>query len=76
MKVLGHIADSDGLLDCIKEDCEELTMQVIIRGLNDPSTAVREAASQVVGVFAENVIPDFLELHETVMPVLLQWITS
>lgn len=33
LKVLGHVADSDGLLDCIKDDCEELTKEIILKGL-------------------------------------------
>ena len=38
----------------------------------DPDGKVREAACQVVGDFSESVVPDFLEAHEKVMPVLLQ----
>ena len=38
----------------------------------DPDGRVREAACLVVGEFSESVVPDFLEAHEKVMPVLLQ----
>lgn len=33
---------------------------------------VREAACLTIGNFAEDVIPDFLDQHAKVMPVLLQ----
>ena len=33
---------------------------------------VREAAAETVGKFSEYVVPDFLDLHEKVMPCLLK----
>ena len=34
LKILGHICDSDGLLDCIKDDINELT-DLLVSGLVD-----------------------------------------
>lgn len=62
VKVMGHICESDALLDCVKEDIDELTA-LLVKALNDTDMAVREAGMQVVSEFAENVIPDFLDLH-------------
>lgn len=75
MKILGYVSDSDGLLDFIKDDIEEHTDN-LIKALNDPSEEVREACALVVGMFSENVVPEFLEMHEKVMPVLLNMIKS
>lgn len=69
--MLGHICDSDGLLDCVKEDIEELT-DLLVAGLVDQNQSVREGAAIVVGQFSENVIPEFLELSSKVMPCLFQ----
>lgn len=70
LKVMGHVSDSDALLDAIKDDCEELT-ELLCKGLVDPSMQVREAAAEVVGQFSANIVPDFLQLHAKVMPQLL-----
>jgi importin-4 len=75
LKILGHVCDSDALLDCVKEDIEELTA-LLVKALNDPCMNVREAATQAVGQFSENVVPEFLELHAQVMPCLLQMVAS
>jgi hypothetical protein len=32
---------------------------------------VREAAAETVGKFSEYVVPDFLDLHQQIMPCLL-----
>ena len=71
IKILGHVCDSDALLDCIKDDIDTWT-DVIVKGLVDPEPVVREAACVVVGEFSESVVPDFLDKHEKVMPVLIQ----
>ena len=70
VKILGHVCDSDALLDCIKDDIDTFT-DLIVKCLVDSEAVVREAACLVVGEFSESVIPDFLEQHEKVMPVLL-----
>lgn len=75
LKVLGHVCDSDGLLDCIKDDIEELT-DLLVAGLVDQTQSVREGAAIVVGQFSENVVPEFLELHGKVMPCLFQMLQS
>lgn len=48
LKVLGHVCDSDALLDCIKEDINELT-SYLCAGLQDQNESVREGAAIVVG---------------------------
>ena len=70
IKILGHVCDSDALLDCIKDDIEEHT-QIIVLGLQDQSSVVRDATCIVVGEFSVAVIPDFLDQHDKVMPVLI-----
>ena len=67
---MGHICDSDGLLDPMKDDIEELTY-LLVSGLNDTSLMVREAAALVVGQFSENIVPEFLDLHPKVFPCIL-----
>ena len=42
VKVMGHICESDALLDCVKEDIDELTA-LLVKGLNDSDMSVREA---------------------------------
>ena len=63
VKVMGHICESDALLDFVKEDIEELT-NLLIKSLTDKEMIVREAGMLVVGEFSEYVVPDFLEMHE------------
>jgi len=75
LKILGHVSDSDGLLDNIKDDIEEMT-KFIVLGLVDQSVDVREGAAVVVGQFAENVVPEFLDLSEKVLPSLFQMLQS
>lgn len=75
LKVLGHVCDSEALLDCIKDDIEELTT-FIVNGLVDQSLEVKEGAAVVVGQFAENVIPEFLDMSAKVMPCLFQMLQS
>ena len=71
LRIMGSVADSDALLDPVKDDVEIYT-DIIVRGLQDPEQVVREAACLTIGNFAEDVIPDFLDQHQKVMPVLLQ----
>lgn len=68
LRILGHISDSS-ILDNIKDDVEELT-EMIVNRLADQDQRVREGAAIVVGQFAENVIPEFLELSQKVLPNL------
>ena len=71
IKILGHVCDSDALLDCIRDDIDEW-VDIITKTMVDPDGRVREAACLVTGLFSESVVPDFLEAHEKVMPVLVQ----
>jgi hypothetical protein len=73
--VLGHVCDSDGLLDCIKDDVEELT-DLVVAGLVDSNQEVREGAAIVVGQFSENVVPEFLQLSSKVMPCIFQMLEN
>lgn len=75
LKILGHVSDSESLLDCVKDDIDELT-DILVKSLQDPSQEVRESCAQVVGEFSENVVPEFLENHEKVMPCLLNVLKS
>lgn len=75
VKIMGHICESDALLDCVKEDIDELT-EMLVKGLKDTDMSVREAGMQVVSEFAENVIPDFLDLHDQVMPLMLRLVSQ
>ena len=70
LKILGHLCDSDALLDPIKDEVEMYT-DMIVQAMSDPEAIVREAACITIGNFSEDCIPDFLEQHEKVMPVLL-----
>ena len=71
LKILGQVCDSDALLDPIKDEIDLYT-DILVNSLRDQSQIVREAGCQSIGEFAEDVIPDFLEQHAKVMPVLLQ----
>jgi DNA-binding protein YbaB len=70
LKILGFVSQSDALLDCIKDDVDELA-DLVVAALKDQNLIVREAAAMCVAEFAENVVPDFLDLHEKVVPSLL-----
>ena len=70
IKILGHVSASEALVDCIRDDIDEWT-DIITKTMVDSDDKVREAACVVVGEFSESVVPDFLEAHEKVMPVLL-----
>lgn len=70
LKILGQICDSDALLDPIKDEVEMYT-DMLVQALSDPDQVVREAACVTIGNFSEDCIPEFLEQHAKVMPVLL-----
>ena len=70
IKILGHVSASEALVDCIRDDIDEWT-DIITKTMVNSDGKVREAACIVVGEFSESVVPDFLEAHEKVMPVLL-----
>jgi len=55
----------------VKDDCDLYT-DILVRSLQDPDQVVREAACLAIGNFSEDIIPDFLDQHAKVMPVLLQ----
>ena len=40
--------------------------------MQDQSEVVREAAAYVVGQFSEHVVPDFLDRHTKIVPVLFK----
>ena len=63
------------MLENIKDDVEDFA-GLIVKGLVDQEQAVREGAAIVVGQFAENVVPDFLELSSTVLPNLYQMLQA
>lgn len=70
IKILGYISDST-CLDMIKEDIDKITV-FIVGKLQDASFVVREATAETVGKFSEHVVPDFLDMHQEVMPSLLK----
>lgn len=70
LRILGYVCDPDGLLDFVRDDIDNFT-EFIVSGLTDASKVVRDAACLTMGDFSEHVIPDFLDQHPTVMPVLL-----
>lgn len=65
------MSDSDALLDPIKDNLDALT-NFLVERMQDASFAVREAAGETVGRFAENCQMDFLDQHQKIMPCLLQ----
>jgi len=65
------VSDSDALLDPIKDNIGPLT-NFLVERMQDTSFAVREAAGETVGRFAENCQMDFLDLHQKIMPCLLK----
>jgi hypothetical protein len=71
LKILGHCCDSDGLLDSIKDDIDQFT-DILVAAMQDQNEKVREAAACVVGQFSEHVVPDFLDRHEKIVPVLFK----
>ena len=70
IKVLGFVCDSDSCMDPIKENIDKIT-SFIVSKLQDPSFVVREATAETVGKFSEYVVPDFLDMHQQVVPCLL-----
>ena len=75
LKVLGTICDSDALLDPIKNEID-LWTDLIVESLKHPDQIVREAACVIIGSFSEDCVPDFLDQHGKVMPVLTQVLQS
>ena len=75
LKILGFVSDPDCLLDPIKDDIDELT-DVLVACLKDADKHVRNQAGYTVGEFAQNVVPEFLDEHEKVLPCLLSVITE
>jgi HEAT repeat protein len=75
LKILGQICDSDGLLDGIKDDIDVFT-DLLVAGMQDQSEKVREASAFVVGQFSEHVVPDFLDRHAKIVPVLFKVLES
>jgi hypothetical protein len=69
--ILGYIADGDACLDLIRDDITSMT-NFLVDKMSDSSFAVREAAGEAVGRFAENVGDDFLSKHNQIMPCLLK----
>jgi len=75
LKVLGFVSESDALLDCIKDDIDELT-DLLVMALKDPNDGVRDAGALTCAEFADNVIPDFLEEADKILPCLLEVLTQ
>jgi len=70
INIMGHICDSDALLDPMKDDIDELA-DLLVAAMKDGNLTVREAAAFVVGQFSENIVPEFLDLHAKVFPTIL-----
>ena len=75
LKILGIVCNPDALLDPIKEDIDEWTDR-IVEGLQNDSQIVKDAACQIIGNFSEDCVPDFLDQHPKVMPVLTDVLKS
>ena len=75
LKILGFVCDSDGLLDPIKNDID-LWTDLIVESLQHPDQIVKDATCQIIGNFSEDCVPDFLDQHAKVMPVLTNVLQS
>ena len=71
LKVLGFVSESDALLDCIKDDIDELT-DLLVMALKDSDSEVRDAGALTCAEFADNVVPDFLEEADKILPCLIE----
>ncbi|KAM5235871.1 importin-4 isoform 2-T2 [Ctenodactylus gundi] len=67
---------SDGAGDHIRQRLLPALLQVVCKGLEDPSEAVRNAALFALGQFSENLQPHISSYSGDVMPLLLAYLKS
>ncbi|XP_028643192.1 importin-4 [Grammomys surdaster] len=67
---------SDGAGDHIRQRLLYPLLQIVCKGLNDPSQVVRNAALFALGQFSENLQPHISSYSEEVMPLLLNYLKS
>ncbi|XP_021506047.1 importin-4 [Meriones unguiculatus] len=67
---------SDGAGDHIRQRLLSPLLQIVCKGLDDPSQVVRNAALFALGQFSENLQPHISSYSEEVMPLLLAYLKS
>uniref|UniRef100_A0A8I6ABI2 Importin 4 n=1 Tax=Rattus norvegicus TaxID=10116 RepID=A0A8I6ABI2_RAT len=67
---------SDGAGDHIRQRLLYPLLQIVCKGLDDPSQVVRNAALFALGQFSENLQPHISSYSEEVMPLLLTYLKS
>ncbi|XP_051051602.1 importin-4 isoform X2 [Phodopus roborovskii] len=67
---------SDGAGDHIRQRLLSPLLQIVCKGLSDPSQVVRNAALFALGQFSENLQPHISSYSEEVMPLLLAYLKS
>ncbi|XP_037690560.1 importin-4 isoform X2 [Choloepus didactylus] len=67
---------SDGAGDHIRQRLLSPLLQIVCKGLEDPSQVVRNAALFALGQFSENLQPHISSYSEEVMPLLLAYLKS
>ncbi|XP_034352915.1 importin-4 [Arvicanthis niloticus] len=67
---------SDGAGDHIRQRLLYPLLQIVCKGLSDPSQVVRNAALFALGQFSENLQPHISSYSEEVMPLLLAYLKS
>ncbi|XP_021058939.1 importin-4 [Mus pahari] len=67
---------SDGAGDHIRQRLLYPLLQIVCKGLDDPSQIVRNAALFALGQFSENLQPHISNYSEEVMPLLLSYLKS
>ncbi|KAL1781203.1 importin-4 [Sigmodon hispidus] len=67
---------SDGAGDHIRQRLLSPLLQIVCKGLSDPSQIVRNAALFALGQFSENLQPHISSYSEEVMPLLLAYLKS
>ncbi|XP_050999084.1 importin-4 [Acomys russatus] len=67
---------SDGAGDHIRQRLLSPLLQIVCKGLDDPSQVVRNAALFALGQFSENLQPHISSYSEEVMPLLLSYLKA
>ncbi|XP_035311518.1 importin-4 isoform X1 [Cricetulus griseus] len=67
---------SDGAGDHIRQRLLSPLLQIVCKGLGDPSQVVRNAALFALGQFSDNLQPHISSYSEEVMPLLLAYLKS
>ncbi|XP_036210668.1 importin-4 isoform X4 [Myotis myotis] len=67
---------SDGASDHIRQRLLPPLLQIVCKGLEDPSQVVRNAALFALGQFSENLQPQISSYSREVMPLLLAYLKS